>query len=222
MKSISAILLLLFVGTLASAQTDDNKNNSEIIQFSGIVVTEDAYGEMTPLPYTTIAVKGTSRGTSAEIDGFFSIAALRGDTLVFSRLGYQTIEHTVPDTLASDFYSWYQIMSEGDVLLPEAVIYPWPSREHYKIEFLALDVSNELRQRARDNLTAEILERMQHGVAADGENAFELESAKRQYEYQYTGQFKPQKIFDVVAWSKFIKAWKRGDFKRKKKKKDDK
>ncbi len=220
MKLISAILLLLFVGHLSYAQTDRNQNKPKVIQFSGIVVTEDAYGEMTPLPYTTIGVKGTSRGTVAEIDGFFSIAALKGDTLIFSRLGYQTVEHTVPDTLDSDFYSWYQIMSEGDVLLPEAVIYPWPSREHYKIEFLALDVTNELKQRARDNLAAEVLERMRHGVAADGENAFELEAAKRQYEYQYTGQFKPQKIFDVVAWSKFIKAWKRGDYKRSKKKKD--
>jgi len=214
MKSVFRILLLLLVTQLVLAQTEEK---NEVIQFSGVVVTEDAYGEMLPLPYTTVGVKGSARGTVAEIDGFFSIAAEKGDTLVFSRLGYETVEHSVPDSLTSKFYSWYQIMSEGDVLLPEAVIYPWPSREHYKIEFLALDVSNELRQRARENLAQEILERMRHGVAADGENAFELESAKRQYDYQYTGQFKPQKIFDVVAWSKFIKAWKRGDFKRKRK-----
>ena len=110
-------------------------------------------------------------------------------------------------------------MSEDDVLLPEAVIYPWPSREHYKIEFLALDVSNELRQRAEENLAAEVLNRLQYEVAPDGQNAYELERINRNIEYQYNGQFKPQKIFDVVAWSQFIKAWKRGDFKRKKKKK---
>jgi len=207
----------LFLGVNLLAQTD--ADSTKIIQFSGVVVTTDETGEMIPLPYTTVAVKGTARGTYAEIDGFFSIAAHRGDTLVFSRIGFETVEHTVPDSLDSSFYSWYQIMSEGDVLLPEAVIFPWPSRDHYKIEFLALDISNELRQRAKENLAEEILERMHAGVSPDGENAFEMEQAKRQYEYQYAGQYKPQKIFDVVAWSQFIKAWKRGDFKKKKAKK---
>ena len=195
------------------------RDSDKVIQFSGVVVTEDLAGELMPLPYTSIAVLGTSRGTYAEIDGFFSIAAKRGDTLVFSRIGFETVKHSVPDSLDSDFYSWYQIMSEDDILLPEAVISPWPSREHYKQEFLALDITNELRQRAEENLAAEILQRMQSAVAPDGENAFELEQAQRQIAYQYAGQYKPQKIFDVIAWSKFIQAWKNGDFKKKKKKK---
>jgi len=200
-----------------TSESPVESDSLKVIQFSGVVVTDDEFGEMLPLPYTTIAVKGTSRGTYAEIDGFFSIAARKGDTLIFSRIGFQTVEHSVPDSLDSNFYSWYQVMSKDDILLPEAVIFPWPSREHYKIEFLALDISNELRQRAEENLAEEILTRMQSTVSSDGENSFELEQAKRQYDYQYAGQFKPQKIFDVVAWSKFIKAWKRGDFKRKKK-----
>ncbi len=217
MRSASYIfLILLFCGSL-HAQT--NKDSLDVIQFSGVVVTSDEFGEMLPLPYTTVAIKGTDRGTYAEIDGFFSIAAHIGDTLVFSRIGFETVEHSVPDTLATKFYSWYQVMSKDDILLPEAVIFPWPSRDHYKIEFLALDVSNELRQRAQENLAEEILDRVQSAVAPDGDNTFELEQAKRQYEYQYAGQYKPQKIFDVVAWSQFIKAWKRGDFKRDKKKK---
>lgn len=210
---------LLLLSTVQLIAQKDSKDPERVIQFSGLVVTEDFSGELVPLPYTAIAVLGTSRGTYSEIDGFFSIAANRGDTLVFSRIGFETVKHTVPDSLDSDFYSWYQVMSEDDILLPEAVIFPWPSRDHYKQEFLALDISNELRQRAEENLAEEILQRMQSAVAPDGENAFELEQAQRQIAYQYAGQYKPQKIFDVVAWSKFIQAWKRGDFKRKKKKK---
>lgn len=212
-------ILLLQLGFLMcfALHLHAQQDTSKVIQFSGLVVTQDANGEMVPLPYTTISVQGTSRGTYSEIDGFFSLVATTDDTLVFSRIGFETTQQAVPDSLESSFYSWYQVMSEDDVLLPEAVIFPWPSREHYKIEFLALDVSNELRQQAEQNLAAEILERMQSGVAPDGANAFEIEKQKRQYEYQYAGQYKPQKIFDVIAWSKFIKAWKRGDFKRKKK-----
>jgi hypothetical protein len=31
----------------------------------------------------------------------------------------------------------------------------------------------------------------------------------------YSGQIAPQNIFNPFAWSEFIKAWKRGDFKKK-------
>ena len=218
MKQI-LLLAFLFVAGFAYGQDKPETEQKRVIQFSGVVVTQDEFGEMIPLPYTTIGIKNTARGTYSETDGFFSIVAQVGDTLVFSRIGFKTSEHLVSDSLDTQFYSWYQVMSQDNILLPEAVISPWPDRDHYKIEFLALDVTNELRERAEANLAAEVLERMQYEVALDGENAFELEQAKQIYEYQYSGQFKPQKIFDVAAWANFIKAWKRGDFKRKKKKK---
>ena len=192
------------------------QEKSDLIQFSGVTVTEDEYGEMAPLAYTTISVVGTTRGTYSEVDGFFSIVAAKGDTMEFSRVGYQTVQHIIPDSLEQKFYSWYQVMSRDSILLPEAVIYPWPSREHYKIEFLALDVSNELRQRAKDNLAREILDRMKTDVPADGSEAYALTRQNLVTEYQYSGQYKPQNIFNPLAWAQFVKAWKRGDFKKKK------
>jgi len=213
------LYIILFLGLQLSAQETKDTTERKVIQFSGVIVTQDEFEQMIPLPYTAISIKNTARGTYAEVDGFFSLVAEVGDTLVFSRLGFKTMEHQVADSLESSFYSWYQVMSKDEILLPEAVIYPWPDRDHYKIEFLSLDVSNELRQRAEENLAAEILQKMQYEVALDGQNAFEIQQQQRQIEYQYSGQFKPQKIFDVVAWGEFIKAWKRGDFKRKKKKK---
>jgi len=190
--------------------------DKDVVQFSGVVVSMDEYGEMVPLPYTTIAIQGTNRGTYAETDGFFSVVAEVGDTIVFSRIGYQTVKYGVPDTLETNFYSWYQIMSKDNILLPEAVIYPWPSKEHYKIEFLAMDVTNELRQRAKENLAKEILEQMQEAVPVDGGEAYSLAVKKQVEEFKYSGQYKPQNIFNIASWAKFVKAWKRGDFKRKK------
>lgn len=214
------IVFLLLLSTSLFSQNKDG--NPRVIQFSGVVVTVDEFGEMVPLPYTTIAVLGTERGTYAEIDGFFSIVAEEGDTIVFSRVGFETVKHAVPDTLVNNFYSWYQVMSRDNVLLPEAVIYPWPSKDHYKIEFLAMDVTNELRQRAKENLAKEVLERMQSAVPADGAEAYSLTALRQVEEFKYSGQYKPQNIFNIASWAQFVKAWKRGDFKRKKKKDSDK
>ena len=81
-----------------------DQKEKRVIQFSGVVVTQDANGEMVPLPYTTIAIEGTSRGTYSEIDGFFSIVAEVTDSIVFSRIGFTTVKHGISDTLNSNFY----------------------------------------------------------------------------------------------------------------------
>ncbi|WP_162623349.1 SusC/RagA family TonB-linked outer membrane protein [Confluentibacter sediminis] len=49
-----------------------------------------------PLPGVTILVKGTNIGTQTGFDGDYSIAASPGETLVFSYIGFKSIEKTVP------------------------------------------------------------------------------------------------------------------------------
>ncbi len=205
-------ILSIFVSLGLAAQEE-----KKVIQFSGVVVTENDSGEIAPLPYTNVSILNTSRGTITEIDGFFSLVAQVGDTIVFSRVGFDPVKKAIPVDLDKSFYSWYQVMSRGNILLPEAVIYPWPSREHYKLEFLALDVDQEMRKFAEANLAQKLLEEMRTVVPSDGTEAFDYVMQKQITEYQYSGQYKPQNIFNPAAWAQFIKAWKRGDFKRKKK-----
>lgn len=59
------------------------------IQISGKVL---AAADGTALPGATIQVKGTSNGTTADLDGKFELRAVPNATLVFSYLGYQTQE----------------------------------------------------------------------------------------------------------------------------------
>ncbi len=221
-------IVILAITTLFISSGLFSQSEKKAIQFSGVVVTENEAGDIAPLPYTNVSIFGTSRGTVTEIDGFFSLVAEVGDTVVFSRIGYKDVEKFIPDTLSNQFYSWYQVMSKDSVLLPEAVIYPWPSKEHYKIEFLALNVDNEMRQHAEANLAQKVLDEVTFGVPADGAEAFDYAMQDIYTGYKYSGQFKPMNLLNPVAWAEFIKAWKRGDFKRdkdkskKKKKEEDK
>jgi hypothetical protein len=57
---------------------------------------------------------------------------------------------------------------------------------------------------------------MKTEVPADGSEAYALTRQNLVTEYQYSGQYKPQNIFNPIAWAQFVKAWKRGDFKKKK------
>jgi hypothetical protein len=65
---------------------------------NGIVVDSASFA---PLSYVTVRVKGTYRGTSADVQGKFGVMATRKDTLVLSLIGYETIEIPLVDWEAS-------------------------------------------------------------------------------------------------------------------------
>ncbi len=60
------------------------------------VVTEAGTGD--PLPGVNIVVKGTNIGATTDFDGKYSIKAEKGQTLLFSYVGYQPVERKVGDS----------------------------------------------------------------------------------------------------------------------------
>lgn len=206
----AALFLLLSAGALFGQQQRQSKN---LVQFSGMVL-DGSDEQLYPVPYTNILVKGEGRGTYSDFKGFFSIVVEKGDTIVFSAVGYKTVEYNVPADLEDERYSVVQLMTRDTINLPEAVIFPWPSREHFKLEFLAMDVTPELQQRAAENLATETLERMRKEVRTDGNENADYYLRQQSREYYYIGQQPPMNIFNPVAWKKFFDSWKRGDFKR--------
>jgi len=215
MRYIFTILILCCFQALTIAQAIEQDS---VIQFSGRVV-EVSGDSLSPLPYTNIGIVGTSRGATADLDGYFSFVAVKGEKVRFTRIGFKDAEYIVPDSLDQSLYFYVQVMSADSVLLPEAIIYPWPDREYFKYEFLAIDISDEERERLQQNLAQEVLAELRYQIPADGAEVAKLELAQKAATYYYEGQFKPQRIFDPLAWKKFVDAWRRGDFKSKKKKK---
>ena len=161
---ILLIVSLLIITTSARAQ--DNKNN-RLVQFSGMVL-DGSDEQLYPVPYTNILVKNKGRGTYSDLKGFFSIVVEKGDVIVFSAIGYKTVEYQIPEDLEDERYSIVQLMTQDTINLPETVVFPWPSREHFKLEFLAMDVTPELQERAARNLANETLRRMRNDVSVDG------------------------------------------------------
>jgi len=67
-----------------------------------------------------------------------------------------------------------------------------------------------------ENLAQDVLARVEKVTKYDGtENAnyYLREQARKNY---YIGQTPPMNIFNPIAWGQFFKAWKNGDFKKKK------
>ncbi|HMB99614.1 MAG TPA: SusC/RagA family TonB-linked outer membrane protein [Flavobacteriaceae bacterium] len=77
----SLLISILFVPIIAFGQTTVNGTVTE--QSSSL-----------PLPGVNVIIKGTATGTATDFDGNYVINANNGDILVFSFIGYQTLEVT--------------------------------------------------------------------------------------------------------------------------------
>lgn len=224
MRYISIGIFLLLMGTflqVAEGQNSNstsrgNLNDSTLVQFSGVVVGEQGNDTIAPIPFANIYIPETGRGTYSNLDGFFSIVARQGDVIEFSAIGFKTVEFLIPDTLTTNRYSIVQLLSQDSIMLPQATIYPWPSKEHFKEEFLALEVPDEgLEDLAAENLSEEKLQALRDIIPRSGAETSAFYLRQQAKSYQYIGQTPPQNIFSPLAWAKFIKALRDGDFKKK-------
>ncbi len=208
-------LCCFFVLSLTGLQAQlVDQNGEDLVQFSGMVL-DGTNSQLFPVPYATVLIKNDGRGTYANLEGFFSLVTHKGDSIIFSALGYADAVYVVPDTLQDDKYSIVQLMTKNNIDLPTAVVFPWPSRDHFKLEFLAMDVTQELQSIASQNLSADKLEKLQQTVPLSGaENGsyYLRQQARQTY---YIGQRPPMNIFSPIAWKQFFDGWKRGDFKKK-------
>lgn len=216
MKNITLLILFSAFFTLhLSAQEAPGERN--LVQLSGMVL-DGSNQELLPVPYTNILVKGKGRGTYSDFRGFFTIVVEKTDTIVFSAIGYRTFEATLPKDLKEDRYSMVQLMTQDTFNLPETVVFPWPSRDHFKLEFLAMDVTEELQSRAAQNVAQEVLEKGRSIVQVDGPEAANYYMRQQARDYYFIGQVPPMNIYNPIAWKKFFDSWKNGDFKKKSKK----
>lgn len=200
--------IFLMAGSAWSQQREN------LVQFSGMVL-DGTEEQLYPVPYTNILVKGKGRGTYSDLRGFFSIVVEKGDTIVFSAIGYKQVKYVIPVDLNDDRYSLVQLMTQDAVNLPETVVFPWPSREHFRLEFLAMDVTPELQSNASRNLGDAPLARLQQQLPRDGVENSSYYLRQQARDYYHIGQLPPMNIFNPVAWKQFFDSWKKGDFKKK-------
>ncbi len=189
----------------------------DLVQCSGIVYTRRD-GQQIPLAYAEIGIVGTYRGTYSDDRGFYSFAVERGDSVVAHYIGYASKVFVVPHNLVENRYILNIELNQDTLVLEPALIYPWPSREHFRIEFLQMDVSDPMQEQAMRNLSAEALAALAPSVKADGQAGVSLYFADRANRLVYNGQFNTSRILDPLAWLQFIEAIKRGEFKKKKRK----
>lgn len=210
MKYAYSLLLTLLIAPLLYAQ--DSNPEHKLIQLSGIVVSGDS---LSAVPFTSVMIKGTSRGTICDYYGFFSLVARENDTLAFSSIGFKESEFVVPDTLTQNRYSMIQLIHQDTLELAEIQVFPWPSKEQFKDAFLSLNAPQDDYDRAFENLMKEEIRLAVQGVPMTARENSQYDIQREYTKLYQIGNINQTTLMNPLAWSQFIKAWKRGDFKSK-------
>jgi hypothetical protein len=209
------IFILSFFATQVIAQNTNAtppKTQDSVIQLYGVVMSADS---LRALPGATITVLGKGRGTIANEYGVFSIVVLKGDEIQFSYIGFKDRTTTIPTTLTENQYSLVQLMVNDTAYLPATIIRSRPTREQFERDFVNTPVPNDKQEIARQNTDMARLRVLMATLPKDGQEAVSQQFRTQAAKAYYAGQTPPMQVFNPAAWAEFIKAWKRGDFKRK-------
>lgn len=196
---------------LANAQFEQFRDS--VVQLYGVVMTADS---LQGIPSVSVVVKGQNRGTLTNERGVFSIVVLKGDRVEFTSVGYKPVTILVPKTLQGNDHSVIQLMVTDTVYLPATIIKPRPTREQFQRDFVNTKVPEDEITIARRNTNEDVRRRLMQSLPADAREASSAYMRQQATKMSYAGQAAPQNIFNPFAWAEFIKAWKRGDFKKKK------
>ena len=211
-RNLRYILILTFIFPVAArAQFESFKDS--VVQLFGVVMTADS---LKGIPSVSIVVKGQNRGTITNDRGVFSIVVLKGDVVEFSSIGYKSQLVPIPKELQGNQHSIIQLMVNDTIFLPATIIKPRISREQFERDFANTNVPEDNITIARNNNDVATRRLLMATLPSDGReasNQYLRQSANKLY---YSGQIAPMNIFNPFAWNEFIKAWKRGDFKKKK------
>ena len=204
------IVVALFLPSAAKAQFESFKDS--VVQLYGIVMTADS---LKGLESVSVVVKGQGRGTITNEKGVFSIVVLKGDLIEFTSIGYKPKTITIPTTLVGNQHSVIQLMVNDTIYLPATIIKARPSREQFERDFVNTKAPDDDIAIARKNNDAATRRALVANMPTDGReasNRYFKQIANKAY---YSGQTPPMNIFNPFEWAEFIKAWKRGDFKKK-------
>ena len=215
MNKLLPLLVASLIAFSANAQLFQKINNQtdSVVQLYGVVMTADS---LRALPDASVVVVGKGRGTITNYQGVFSIAVMKGDQIEFSTVGYKSKTIFVPTNLEGKEFSVVQLLVDDTAYLPGTVIRPRPSRAQFERDFINTDIPFDQYEIARQNTEESKRRILLSSLPTDGREAVSYSLKQTGNRAYYAGQVPPMNIMNPFAWGEFIKAWKRGDFKRKK------
>ena len=201
------IFLLNILGNESLAQ-----GQKKIIQLSGVVVGQDS---ISGVGGVHIYVPKAGRGTTSNPYGYFAMPVLEGDSIIVSAIGYRKQNFIMPGDKGESVTLFIELKPDTTVL-PELEIFPYPTEELFKKAVLAIELPNRKDLENLDrSLDKDLLRRMYNNEPMSANMNYKYFMDQQMLSTSTKYQLPSNPLLNPFAWVKFIKAIKRGDFKKK-------
>ncbi|MFA0960950.1 carboxypeptidase-like regulatory domain-containing protein [Roseivirga sp. BDSF3-8] len=205
MKACLYLVLFSLVALVVSPAYAQFTDPADSVTIYGAVLDAES---ITPVPYTSVYVKNKPKGAVTDSAGYFTIQAVKSDTLLFSAVGYKRGTMVLPGDLPEDRYSMIQLMLPDTLLLDEVVITSYPTFAEFKEAFANTKVSDDeptspmALQRELDNLLYETYKN----------DRYYYDYMRYNRLYRMTGIFPPNNFINPLTWANFIRDWRDGRY----------
>jgi hypothetical protein len=223
------ILAALFSGISTGARAQKTgepkkKSDNSLVQLSGVIAAPDG---KSAIPYATVNIMHSYRGTIAGPDGFYSLVVGEKDTVEYRALGFKKAIFVLPFGIIDQKLT-HNVALESDTLVEPLTRIPYLTPEEFKQAFLNLKLQDDLTEKAKKNLDQETMRTLYETLAKDGQESqlYTLQQiasssyyagGQKNYAMLGNGVAVPTSLLNPFAWAAFIKEIKDGKYKKKKK-----
>ena len=211
------LLSLVVLTGLLAAPRAWAQGKRRVVQFTGIVASGDS---LLGVPGASVYVPKAGRGTTSNAYGYFSMAVLAGDSIVFRSLGYSNQTIIIPADYQRQSFSIIVSLKEDATVLPEVRIFPYTTEQAFKKAFLALRLPDEKGTSAADNLNEELMRKIFNSQPMGPTANFRQTMSQQQYNLDRRMGTAPNPqsnnpLLNPFSWLQLVKQIKDGEFKKK-------
>lgn len=204
--------ILVALGFILPLFGQEKSPSESLVQFTGFVVNADS---SKTIPFVTIRIQGTNKGTYSDMQGYFSFVAKKSDVILFSCIGFETRAFHFPQNLSGTKHNTVVTLIEDTFYLPEFVARSAPSPEQFNYMFSRADIPMDELALANQNLRKKPLSDLANGMVNDGMANARWTFNNVADKAYYNGQAQPIPVLDVFAWNRFLQSLQSGKKKRK-------
>ena len=206
------ILNLIVIISLTIVFDSFSQGQKKIIQLSGVVVGQDS---ISGVGGVHVYVPKAGRGTTSNPYGYFAMPVLAEDSIIVSAIGYQKQSIIMPGDKGVSVTLFIELKPDTTIL-PELEIFPYPTEELFKKAVLAVELPNRRDiENLEKSLDKDLLRRMYNNEPMSANMNYKYFMDQQMMATSTKYQLPSNPLLNPFAWVKFIKAIKRGDFKRK-------
>lgn len=140
MTSLLAVILWTLFILVIAPEWVMAQEQRHVVKLSGYVVGGDSLIAQTGV---AVYVPGTNRGTLTQLDGYFSVSVLTGDSVVISAVGFEKQYLKMPERKSSSNFTVDIHLKESVTVLPTVKVIPWATERDLKQALMKLDLPEE-------------------------------------------------------------------------------